>query len=308
MTETALDTPFFAPNVSPARRTWRRVRTGFLFVLPALVLYLVFMVYPFLQSIYFTFTSWNGVNPVKEWVGLANYRELLGDERLGLSLRHNIIWVILGTAGPIVIGMLLALLLWRRPKGFTLFRTFFFMPQVVSAVVIGIVWNWIYNPIFGILNTGLDAVGLESVSRGWLGDPDTALYAILVAAIWAEIGFVFVIFLAGLQNVSKDLLEAATIDGANVWQRFRHVTLPQMANVINIVVAIELIGGFNVFDMIYMMGGGAQDATEVIATYTYKEAFTRNNVGYASTLALVMTVISLVASVSFIKVRERGEG
>ena len=165
--------------------------------------------------------------------------------------------MILGTAGPIVIGMLLALLLWRRPKGFTLFRTFYFMPQVVSAVVIGIVWNWIYNPIFGILNKGLDAVGLEYVSRGWLGDPDVALYAILVAGIWAEIGFVFVIFLAGLQNVSKDLLEAATIDGANVWQRFRHVTMPQMANVINIVVAIELIGGFNVFDMIFMMGGGA---------------------------------------------------
>ena len=309
MSATNLDTPFVTPYVSPTQRTWRRYRAGILFVLPGLLLYLVFMVYPFLQSIYLSFTSWNGATVVKEWIGLANYRELIGDERLWLSLRHNLIWVVLGTAGPIAIGMLLALLLWRRPKGFTLFRTFFFMPQVVSAVVIGLVWNWIYNPIFGILNTGLDAVGLENISRGWLGDPDVALYAVLIAGIWAEIGFVFVIFLAGLQNVSKDLIEAATIDGANAWQRFRNVTVPQMANVINIVIAIELIGGFNVFDLIFVMtGGGPANATEVIATYTYKEAFTQNNVGYASTLALVMTVISLVVSVAFIKFREAREG
>jgi ABC-type sugar transport system permease subunit len=308
MVETSLHRPFAATSVSPWQRSWRQYRAGFLFVLPALLLYLVFMVYPFLQSIYFSFTSWNGVAAVKQWVGLANYRELVGDERLWLSLRHNLIWVVVGTVGPIAIGMLLALLLWRRPKGFTLFRTIFFLPQVVSAVVIGIVWSWIYNPIFGILNTGLDAVGLENISRGWLGDPDVALYAVLIAAIWAEIGFVFVIFLAGLQNVSKDLLEAATVDGANSWQRFWHVTMPQMANVITIVIAIELIGGFNIFDMIFIMtGGGPANATEVIATYTYKEAFTQNHIGYASTLALVMTVISLIASVTFIKLRERGE-
>ena len=127
------------------------------------------------------------------------------------------------------------------------------MPQVLSTVVIGIVWNWIYNPIFGILNKGLDAIGLQDVSRGWLGDPDVALYAVLAAAIWATIGFVFVIFLAGLQNVSKDLLEAATIDGANGWQRFWHVTVPQMSNVINVVTALLLIGGFNVFDIVFVM-------------------------------------------------------
>ena len=208
------------------------------------------------------------------------------------------IWVIVGTIAPMVIGLLLAMLLWRRPQGFTLFRTVFFMPQVLSSVVIGIVWGWIYNPIFGILNKLLDAVGLEESLAGWLGDPDVALYAVLVAAIWAEIGFVFVVFLAGLQNVSQDLLEAATLDGANAWQRFWNVTVPQMANVITVVSALLLIGGFNVFDIIFVMtGGGPANATEVIATYTYKEAFTQNRVGYASTLSLVMTVISLVASV-----------
>jgi ABC-type sugar transport system permease subunit len=308
MSGTTLDAPFIAPSISPARRSWRRYRAGILFVLPALILYLIFMVYPFFQSIYFSFTSWNGVTAVKEWVGLANYYELIKDDLFWLSLQHTVFWVIVGTIAPIAIGMLLAILLWRRPKGFTLFRTFYFMPQVLSAVVIGIVWNWIYNPIFGILNESLDAFGLEDLSRGWLGDPDVALYAVLIAAIWATIGLCFVIFLAGLQNVSKDLLEAATVDGANAWQRFWNVTVPQLASVINVVVALLLIGGFSVFDIIFVMtGGGPANATEVLATYTYKEAFTQNNVGYASTLSVVITVISLIASVTFIRLRERQE-
>jgi ABC-type sugar transport system permease subunit len=308
MTGTTLDAQLVAPSISPVRRSWRRYRAGILFVLPALILYLIFMVYPFFRSIYFSFTSWNGVTTVKEWVGLANYRELIGDDLFWLSLKHTVIWVIVGTIAPIAIGMLLAILLWRRPKGFTLFRTFFFMPQVLSTVVIAIIWNWIYNPIFGILNKALDAVGLKDISRGWIGDPDVALYAVLVAAIWATIGLCFVIFLAGLQNVSKDLLEAATVDGANAWQRFWNVTVPQMASVINVVIALLLIWGFSVFDVIFVMtGGGPANATEVLATYTYKEAFTQNNVGYASTLSVVITVISLIASVTFIRLRERQE-
>src|SRR5215218_8330306 len=308
MAGATISTPFVAPSSSSVGRYWRRYRAGVLFILPALILYLIFMVYPFFRSIYFSLTSWNGVTAVKEWIGLGNYRDLLRDDLLWLSLRHNLIWVIIGTIAPIVIGMWLAILLWSRPKGFTLFRTIFFMPQVLSTVVIGIVWNWIYNPIFGILNEALDAVGLEDLSRGWLGDPDVALYAVLAAAIWATIGFVFVILLAGLQNVSKDLLEAATVDGANVWQRFWNVTVPQLAGVLNVVIALLLIGGFSVFDIVFVMtGGGPANATEVLATYTYKEAFTQNNVGYASALAVVITVISLIASVTFIRLRERQE-
>jgi ABC-type sugar transport system permease subunit len=308
MAAPSVNAPYPVAPISPLRRSWRRYRPGVLFVLPALLLYLVFMVYPFFRAIYFSFTSWNGVTAVKEWVGLANYRELVQDRLFWLSLQHTVIWVIVGTIAPIVIGMLLAILLWRRPKGFTLFRTVYFMPQVLSAVVIGIVWNWIYNPIFGILNKGLDAVGLKDVSRGWLGDPDVALYAVLVAAVWATVGLCFVIFLAGLQNVSKDLIEAATIDGANAWQRFWNVTVPQLASVINVVVALLLIGGFSVFDIIFVMtGGGPANATEVLATMTYKEAFTQNKVGYASAISVVITILSLIASVAFIRLRERQE-
>ena len=296
-------------RTSPGRlgRHWVQYRAGYLFVLPALVLYAVFMIYPFFQSVYLSFTDWNGATAVKNWVGLDNYRQLFRDDLLWRALWHNAIWVVIGTLAPLVVGFLLAVLLANRPRGFTLFRTVYFLPQVLSTVIIGLIWQWIYNPIFGILNQFLNRVGLESWARGWLGDTTWALYAVLVAAIWATIGFVFVIVLAGLQSVSRDLIEAATLDGANGWQRFRDVTLPQMANVVTVVAALLLIGGFNVFDIIFVMtGGGPANSTEVIATYAYTEAFTQNHVGYAATLTLVMTVITLIVSVVFIRLRERG--
>ncbi len=290
------------------RRHWVRYRAGYLFLLPAFVLYALFMIYPFFQAIYLSLTDWNGAEPVKNFVGLENYRALWSDDLLWAALRHNLIWVTIGTIGPLAAGFLLAVLLSSRPKGFTLFRTAYFLPQVLSPVVIGLVWGWVYNPLFGILNVGLDRIGLEDWSRGWLGDPTWALYAVLVASMWAEVGFVFVIFLAGLQNVSRDLLEAATLDGANGWRRFWDITVPQMANVVTVVAALLLIGGFSAFDIIFVMtGGGPANATDVIATYAYTEAFTQNNVGYATTLTMVMTAITLVASVVFIRFRERGE-
>jgi ABC-type sugar transport system permease subunit len=289
-------------------RHWAQYRAGYFFIMPALLLYALFMIYPLFQSIYLSFTDWNGADPVKDWVGLANYREVFHDNHLWKALQNNIKWVIIGTISPMVIGLFLAMLLWRQPRGFLAFRTVFFLPQVLSSVVIAIVWGWLYNPIFGLLNTALKDVGLDSWTRPWLGDPHLALYAVLAAAIWAETGFVFVVFLAGLQNVSRDLLEAATIDGANAWRRFWDVTVPQLSNVVTVIGSLLLIGGFNVFDIVFVMtGGGPNNATEVIGTYTYTEAFTQNRIGYAATLSLVMTVISLVVSVVFIQIRERRE-
>ena len=291
-------------------RHWARYRAGYAFVLPAFVLYAIFMIYPFFNSIYLSFTDWNGATATKNFVGLDNFERLFDDGLLWKSLKNNLIWVVVGTIAPLVIGYLLAVLLASKPKGFTLFRTAFFMPQILSPVIIGIVWGWIYNPLFGILNTFLDSIGLESWSRGWLGDTTWAFYAVLAAAIWAQVGIVFVVFLAGLQNVSRDLIEAATLDGANAWRRFWDVTVPQMANVVTVVTALMLIGGFSVFDIIWVMTqGGPANATEVIATYAYSEAFTQNHVGYASTLTLVITVITLIASVIYIRLREGdGEG
>lgn len=282
---------------------------GYFFVLPALLVYVIFFLFPFINSIYYSLTSWNGVDAVKKFVGLQNYVKLSADPLMWLSLQHNLTWVVIGTIAPVVIGLLLAILLWSgNTRGRTLFRTVYFMPVVLSPVVIGIIWGWIYNPIFGIVNQVLTRLGLDSWTRGWLGDPDWALYAVLLTAIWSYFGFCLVILLAGLQNVDMDLFDAARMDGANGWQQLINVIIPQLGSVLTMVTVYTLIGGFNVFDIVYVMtGGGPANYTELIATYTYKKSFVENHVGYGAALSMVMTILSLVASFIFLKIRERSE-
>jgi raffinose/stachyose/melibiose transport system permease protein len=174
-------------------------------------------------------------------------------------------------------------------------------------VVVAITWNWIYHPLFGALNQILTAIGLGSLTRGWLGDANTALLAVLVTAIWQYFGFCFVVIMAGLQDVNLELVEAAMIDGANPWQRFRYVLIPELRHVLTMITAFTLIGGFNVFGIVFVMTqGGPGTATQVIATYMYRE-FAANNIGYSATLSLVMTTITLIASYLFIRFRERSE-
>ena len=281
-----------------------------IFVLPAFAIYAAFMLYPFAWTIFLSFTRWDGLSTlttaVDDFVGLDNYGALLRDDRMWLAFRHNIIWVLAGTLAPIVIGFVLALLLWGGGRGVLAFRTIFFIPFILPSVVIAVVWGWIYHPLFGPLNGALGGVGLESLARGWLGDPNTALIAVLVAAVWATFGFVVVVLLAALQNVDMDLIDAALMDHANWFSRARHVVLPEIAPVLTMVTAVTLIGGFSVFDIVFVMtGGGPGFSTEVLATYTYKMAFGQNAIGYGASLSMVITVVSLAASVAFVRIRER---
>jgi raffinose/stachyose/melibiose transport system permease protein len=280
---------------------------GLYFILPALILYVVFFVYPFLSSIYLSMTEWNGVKaPV--FTGLDNYLRLFADAKMWQALGNNVIWVVLGTIAPIVIGLLVAVLLWSGAKGGLVFRTIYFLPMVVSPVVIGVVWGWIFNPLFGLLNTGLRSIGMGSIAIGWLGNPNTALYAVLIAAVWSYMGFCIVVLYAALQKVDNDLIDAAKLDGANAWLRFVHVILPQIAPVLTMVIVFTVIGGFNVFDLIFIMTrGGPAGASEVIATYTYKKSFVENEVGYGTALSMVMTVLALAAAFITMRVRQRAE-
>ncbi len=295
-------------GIAALRRAVSKVAVGYAFVVPALALYIFFVIYPFIASIYYSLTSWDGAQPIKVFVGLANYRRLLSDPLLAQSLLHNLIWVIMGTISPIVIGLLLGVLLWTGARGMVAFRTIYFLPVVLSEVVIAIIWNWIYHPLFGAANELLRFIGLGHLARGWLGDPNWALPALIIAAIWSYYGFCFVVIMAGLQNVSVELIEAATIDGANPWQRFIYVIIPELRHVLTMITAFTLIGGFNVFGIVFVMTqGGPGTATQVIATYTYRKAFQESEVGYGAALSMVMTALSLVASYIFIRLRERGE-
>ena len=297
------------PQSRRSLRQWlRKDLPSDLFILPALGLYAILVVYSFLSTIYFSMTDWDGAQPVKRFIGLENYQHLFQDQLMWLSLTHNLIWIAVGTLTPVVIGLVLATLVWSGVRGRIVFRTIFFMPVVLSTVVVGMIWAWIYHPMFGPINLILRAVGLESVARGWLGDLTWALYALLLAALWAYFGFCFVILLAALQNVDMELHDAAKIDGANAWRRFINVTVPQLRPVLTMLLAYTLVGGFNVFDIVYIMTkGGPANATEVLSTYTYTMAFKQNQVGYGAALTMIITVLSLAASFLFITFRERNE-
>jgi raffinose/stachyose/melibiose transport system permease protein len=301
----------------PTSRLAARQRAGFWFVLPALAVYAIFFGLPFAATVFLSFTDWNGVG-WPDLAGVANYVRLIGDQAMWAALANNMIWVVIGTAVPIAVGLVLAVMLWSDPRNSMAYRTIFFLPVVLSAVVIGIIWMWIYNPIFGLLNTGIrgaDAglgdlgleLGLDRLAIGWLGESETALYAVLVTAIWSYLGFCIVVLFAGLQKVDPELVAAARVDGASTRQRFWHVIVPQIRPVLTMVIVYTVIGGFNVFDVVWVMTqGGPNNATEVIATYTYEVAFRANEYGYGATLSMVMSVVALLAAWATMRVRRDG--
>lgn len=277
-----------------------------LFVLPLVALIGVFMVFPLLNAFYYSLVDFNGIDPTPPWVGLDNFTELLGDEKVYAALKNNVIWIIIGTIAPLALGLVMALMVWNARHGSVFYRTVFFLPFILPQVAIGVVWGWIYEPSRGWLNKVLDLVGLDSITTGWLGNPDTALYAVLATAIWATIGFVFVIFLSALRGVDLDLVAASMLDGANSWQRVRYVILPQIMPVFLMVTTITLLGGFKVFDIVLVMtGGGPAGATEVLGTYSYKSAFQLNRISYGTALALVITALAIPFAVWLNRIQRR---
>jgi len=308
MTTSASRSGGLAAGRAAARRRGRfktRERAGLWFVLPALVVYMLFFGLPFLATLWLSFTDWGGVG-WPDWTGVANYDRLARDGAMWHALGNNLIWVVLGTAIPVLVGLVLAVMLWSDARGSVAYRTVFFLPVILSPVVIGVIWGWIYNPLFGLLNTGLRGIGLGAWAIGWLGEPGTALYAVLVTAIWSYFGFCIVVLFAGLQKVDPELVDAARVDGAGPVQRFRSVIVPQIAPVLTMVTVYTVIGGFNAFDMVWVMTqGGPNNASEVIATYTYEVAFRGNEYGYGATLSMVMSVVALLAAWATMRLRAR---
>jgi ABC-type sugar transport system permease subunit len=293
------------------RQPARRRRTPWLlvalFVLPSLGIYGAFMIWPFLGTLQLSLQAWDGYAPEKTFVGLANYMALANDGNFWNAVSHILIWAVVGTIAPIAIGLPLAIMLWSGTRFRLAFRAIYFVPVILPVVVIGLIWGWIYNPLFGVLNSILEGVGLGDWTRGWLGDPGTALFAVLFAAIWATFGFCVVMFLAGLQGIDMNLVDAAKVDGANAWQRTRHVLLPGIAPVFTFVLTITLVGAFAVFDIVYVMTrGGPGTATETMAGYAYKMAFGRNYAGYGAAISSVIAIVSLVLAVLLLRFRERG--
>jgi raffinose/stachyose/melibiose transport system permease protein len=275
-----------------------QARLGVLLITPLMVLVIVFFLFPLGSAIYYSFVDFDGVNPTPPFVGIDNYVRMFTDPEMWHALSNNLIWIVVGTISPLVFGLLLAMLLWNVRRASAWYRLAFFFPYVLPGVAIGIVWSWIYDPLNGWLNVALRGVGLSGLETGWLGNPDTALLAVLATAIWATTGFVMIIFLSALRNVDIEQVEAARLDRANALQRLWHIILPQIMPVFIMVTTITLVGGFSVFDIVFIMtGGGPANATNVLGTYAYTNAFQLNSISYGTTLAMLITVLSIPCAV-----------
>jgi ABC-type sugar transport system permease subunit len=291
-----------APSVTRRAQT----RLGLVLVTPLMAMVVVFLLFPLGNAVYYAFVDFNGINPRPPFVGFDNFVELFHDASVWSALENNAIWIVIGTVAPLLIGLGMALLVWGVGRTGILYRIAFFFPYILPQVAVGVVWGWIYDPTRGWLNRGLEVIGLGSLSTGWLGNPDTALYAVLGTAVWATSGFVFVILLSALRNVDSDLVDASRIDGAGAFARLWSVILPQIMPVFLMVTTITLVGGFSVFDIVFIMtGGGPAGATEVLGTYAYSNAFQLNRISYGTALALVITVMAIPFAVWLNRLQRR---
>jgi len=277
------------------------------FLLPAVAIMLAFMFIPMVSAILLSFQSWNGLTS-STWVGLGNYRDLLQDPLFLNAFEHTALFVVVTVLFQTVIPLLVAVLLFKGVRGSVFFRTVYFMPTVISLAVSGLLWSIIYDPTNGVLNIVLGKLGLQSLEKPWLADTGTVLPSIMVVSIWQSLGFYLLIFYAGLQGIPRDIYEAASTDGANAWQRFRHVTIPLLAPVITVVVVLNTINGLKAFDQIWVMtAGGPTHASDTLGTYLYYTAFgaygsANPQLGYASAIGVLILVLSAVISIVQIRI------
>ncbi len=276
-------------------------RIGYLYVLPAFVVYAAFALYPLVRAVQLSLYDWDGLS-VGTWVGGANYAEVLTDPDLRAGFVHALVFIGFYAVLPLGIGLVLASILRRaQVRGLGFFRTVVFLPQVIAMVVIAVAWRQIYAPD-GPLNAVLDAVGLDALSRGWLGDYTFALPAVGFIGTWFETGLVTVLLLAGMSRIPRELYEAARLDGAGPVREFAAVTLPSVRGEIAVALTLTVIAALKTFDLIYITTkGGPGSSTSVPSYEVYHQAFELGRVGLASTIGVVLTVI--IFAISFVVTR-----
>jgi len=269
------------------------------FVLVPFAVESVWVFWPAIQGFWFSLTRWDGMTP-PTFVGTDNYVELAGDATFRGALVNTVIWLVLFGGLSVLGGFGMALVLQKERRGVGFYRAALFTPVVFSLVVTALVWRVFYQPD-GIADTLLRAVGLEQLIRPWLADPQTALYAVILPALWRQIGYVMVLFLAGLKAIDPALHEAARMDGANSWQRLRHVTIPQLKGVNAVVLSVIVIDSLRSFDIVWSLTkGGPYHSSELLSTYMYSTAFQSLRLGYASAIAVVIFVLALAVILGYL--------
>lgn len=281
-----------ASGRKPAKRRWdwRRALTVLLFLSPALVLYTLLVVAPLFQAAYYGLYKWNGLGPLEDWVGLDNFSKVLNDTIFQSALKHNLIILAMSVFIQLPLALGLALLVGRSMRGRAIYRTIFFLPFVLSEVVTGVVWRFLYQP-----NSGLNAIfdGIDWFDgRAWLGDPDTILYALFIVITWKYIGLYIILFMAGMQGIPPEIEEAALVDGATPARVTRDVTIPLLGPTVRLCVFLSAVGSLQIFDLIWVMTqGGPVNSSETMATYMYKYGLTRFQLGYGAAVSVVIFTI-----------------
>jgi raffinose/stachyose/melibiose transport system permease protein len=279
-----------------SRRKWTSIA---LFLAPALAIYLLLVIAPIFQAVYYSGFKWTGLGPLDEFVGLQNFRTAFQDTVFTGALKHNGIFIALSLAIQLPFALAIAMILHQRLRGRALLRLLFFMPFVLSEVVTAVVFTLMLQP-HGLVDQSLDKTGLDFLIKEWLADPGIVLYTVFVAISWKYFGFHMVLYLAGLQQIPRELEEASAIDGATPLQTFRYVTFPLLGPTIRISVFLSIIGAIQLFDLVWVMtGGGPVDASNTMAVYMINHGFKRFQFGYASAVAVIMLVISLVIALTY---------
>ncbi|MBB1510430.1 carbohydrate ABC transporter permease [Tessaracoccus sp. MC1756] len=281
--------------------------TPYLYLLPAFLVYAAFLLYPLLRAGQFSLYDWPGFGP-STFVGLDNYAALLGDRRFLAAVSHALVLIFFYSILPLVVGLVLAAVLRRgQVRGLGFFRVVIFMPQVIALVVVAVAWYQIYSPR-GLLNAVLELVGLGEFARGWLGDPDFALPAVGMIGFWLSTGLVMLLLLAGMSRIPNDLYEAARLDGAGPVREFFAITLPSVRAEITTALVLTIIAALKTFDLVYVTtSGGPGTATTVPSYEVYNRAFNLKQVGSASAVAIVLTLLVFVINVFVSRIGEEKE-
>ena len=291
-----------ATAVGSRSRTGRNLRAwgvAGLFMLPALALYALFVLFPIVQAARFSLFDWNGLEPLDQFIGLANFERALADPVFLGAVSHNAFIVILSLAVQIPFALGLALMLNRQFRGRAILRLIFFAPYVIAEVITAIVWSLLLQPN-GLAEHLLTAIGLGDAYQPWLADPDTVLIALFFIITWKYFGFHMILLLAGLQGIPRELEEAAAIDGASRWQGIRYVTLPLLGPTIRVSVFLSIIGSLQLFDLVWVTTrGGPVNASNTMAVYMFDRGFVRFQFGYGSAVAVILFLICFVLALAY---------
>ncbi|MGZ8514367.1 MAG: carbohydrate ABC transporter permease [Candidatus Limnocylindrales bacterium] len=288
-----------ARRSGPGARLRAKWTTIVVFLLPALALYILFVLFPIIQAAHYSLFKWNGLQPLTDFIGLKNYQVALANDGFRTAVGNNLLVVVLSLGLQIPFSLGLAVLLNRRFPGRAVFRLIFFLPYVLSEAITGIVFSLMLRPD-AVIDTVLNGAGAGGFIQDWLGDGSIVMLTLFVIVSWKYFGFHMIILLAGLQGIPHELEEAALIDGAGRWQAFRYVTLPLLGPTLRVSVFLSMIGALQLFDIIWVMtGGGPVGASNTMATLMFKSGFKSQQMGYGSALAVILFVCALILALAY---------